>query len=363
MPVSTINAATQIRSGTITLALLASGFSLPTANLAEGALFLKRDGTVALTANLNFNGFTGTGVTTPVSATDIANKAYVDSTTLGLDPKPGVKGLAPANVTTLSGVTTVDGVTYAAGERIFLPFQTTQSQNGIWVVQTTAWTRPLDYAAGSSTVVTEGAYVMVENGTLYKGTGWITSTAGTITVDTTATVWQQFQGATTITSGSGIILTGNQIAVRNGFGISFDGATAVTLTLNGTSLNLAAAGLKITDAASPGQVMLGGAAKAAAFTTFTGDVLSVSGTGVVALAATFRRANSFVVNELPTGTINSVNTSFTTAATPITGSVEVYLNGQKLFPGAGNDYTIASGTITMLSAPITGDRLVVNYQV
>jgi hypothetical protein len=32
-----------------------------------------------------------------------------------------------------------------------------------------------------------------------------------------------------------------------------------------------------------------------------------------------------------------------------------------LEPGAGNDYTISGGTITMLSAPATGDRLKVNY--
>lgn len=363
MPVSTINAAAQIRPGTVTLALIAAGFLLPTAQLAEGALFLKRDGSVALTASLNFNGFTGSGIPTPTAADQIANKGYVDSTTQGLDPKPGVKGLAPANVATLSGTTTQDGVTFGAGDRIFLPFQTTASQNGIWVVQTAGWTRPPDYAAGSSTIVTDGAYVMIELGTLYKGTGWITTTQGTITVDTTATTWQQFQGATTITAGSGILLTGNQISVRNGNGLIFDGATALTLSLSGASLNLSAGGLKISDAASPGQVMLGGAANAATFTTFSGDVASVSGTGAVALSTVFRRTSSFVVNELPTGALNGVNTTFTLAATPVVATVEVYLNGQKLYPGAGNDYTIASGTITMLSAPVTGDRLVVNYQV
>jgi hypothetical protein len=364
MPASQINAAAQIRAATITLALLAPTFSLPTAQLAEGALFLKKDGSVPLTANLNFGGFTGTSVPTPTAADQIANKGYVDSTTQGLDPKPGVRAVAVANVASLSGAATIDGVALTVGvDRLLLTAQTAGAQNGIWVVQTGAWTRPSDYAAGSSTVVTDGAYVMVEQGTAYKGTGWIIASQGAITVDTTATTWQQFQGATTITAGNGVSVTGNVVAVKNGNGLVFDGSTNLTLNLTGASLNLSAAGLKIADAGSPGQVMLGGTSNAATFTTLSGDVLSVGSSGVVTLATAVRRSTSFVINELPGGAVNGTNTIFTLASTPVVGTVEVFLNGQKLFPGSGNDYTVASGTVTLLTAPVTGDRVVTNYQV
>ena len=72
-------------------------------------------------------------------------------------------------------------------------------------------------------------------------------------------------------------------------------------------------------------------------------------------------AANFVTRETPTGTINGSNTAFTLANTPVAGTEQVFLNGLLLEPGAGNDYTIATNTITMLTAPIAGDKLRVNY--
>ncbi len=69
----------------------------------------------------------------------------------------------------------------------------------------------------------------------------------------------------------------------------------------------------------------------------------------------------FVADEVPTGTIDGANTTFTLANPPVAGSVVVDLNGLKQRSGAGNDYTIAGSTITYLSAPLTGDILSVHY--
>ena len=57
----------------------------------------------------------------------------------------------------------------------------------------------------------------------------------------------------------------------------------------------------------------------------------------------------FVENETPTGAINGVNTTFTLASTPATvhsavSSLDLFLNGVLLTPGAGNDYTLSSAT-------------------
>lgn len=53
-------------------------------------------------------------------------------------------------------------------------------------------------------------------------------------------------------------------------------------------------------------------------------------------------STSYADNEVVSGS----GTSWTLANTPTAGSQHVYANGQRLTPGAGNDYTISGATIT-----------------
>ena len=71
---------------------------------------------------------------------------------------------------------------------------------------------------------------------------------------------------------------------------------------------------------------------------------------------------NFVDKEIPSGSINGSNTAFTLANTPVVGSEHVYLNGVLQESGASNDYTISGTAITMLSAPLTGEKLRVSYR-
>lgn len=68
-----------------------------------------------------------------------------------------------------------------------------------------------------------------------------------------------------------------------------------------------------------------------------------------------------VRNEVPSGTINGSNTIFTIANIPNLNTQEVYLNGVRQRPGAGNDYTISGATITFLTAPTLGSNIIVDY--
>jgi hypothetical protein len=68
-----------------------------------------------------------------------------------------------------------------------------------------------------------------------------------------------------------------------------------------------------------------------------------------------------ICNEIPSGLINSLNTSYTIANTPVTGTVMVFLNGLLQAPGGGLDYTISGTTITFVKAPHTGSDLYVYY--
>jgi len=73
-----------------------------------------------------------------------------------------------------------------------------------------------------------------------------------------------------------------------------------------------------------------------------------------------------VTNEIPTGSINSINTIYTLVNVPVEATVEVYLNGLFQAQGSGLDYELnpASGqtqTIVFSKAPRTNSDLYVSY--
>lgn len=73
-------------------------------------------------------------------------------------------------------------------------------------------------------------------------------------------------------------------------------------------------------------------------------------------------AANFVDKETPSGSINGSNVTFTLANTPVSGSEHIYLNGILQAVGSGNDYTISGAVITMLTAPLSGERILVSYR-
>lgn len=68
-----------------------------------------------------------------------------------------------------------------------------------------------------------------------------------------------------------------------------------------------------------------------------------------------------VTNEVPSGVLDAVNTVFTTANTPNSGTVQVFVNGTLQKEGASDDYTVSGSTITMNYAPNSSDVVLVSY--
>jgi hypothetical protein len=67
-----------------------------------------------------------------------------------------------------------------------------------------------------------------------------------------------------------------------------------------------------------------------------------------------------VYGEIPTGTINGVNTIFSTIFAFTPNLLAVFLNGIRL--RRTNDYTeIGSNTFQLVTAPLSGDSLSVDY--
>jgi len=72
-------------------------------------------------------------------------------------------------------------------------------------------------------------------------------------------------------------------------------------------------------------------------------------------------ASAFIDDETPTGTVNGVNKTFVLANTPISGSVKVLVNGQRMKSG-GEDYTISGSTITFNTAPPINSIILTDYR-
>ena len=184
-----------------------------------------------------------TNVADPVSAQDAATKNYVDNVAQGLDPKGSCLVASTANITTLSGLLTIDGVTVSAGDRVLVKNQTAQAENGIYVASASAWARSSDMNTWSEV---PSAYTFIESGSTQSDTGWVcTSNAGG-TIDVTPIVWAQFSGAGSYTAGAGLTLTGNEFSVTDtavtaGSYGNVNGTQTTTFTVNSRGQLTAAA--------------------------------------------------------------------------------------------------------------------------
>jgi hypothetical protein len=109
-------------------------------------------------------------------------------------------------------------------------------------------------------------------------------------------------------------------------------------------------------------VLLGEGTSGVAFATIgtAGRVLTDNGAGADPTFQAPAAVPNFVDSEVPSGTINGTNVTFTLANTPTSGSLHLYLNGVRQTPTS--DYSISTNTITMVAAPNTGDVLLADYR-
>jgi hypothetical protein len=266
-------ASRQIRDGAITDSKIAAGANIASSKLADGSNFLKKNGSVALTGNLDAGNNKVVSVATPTANGDATNKSYVDNLINALPSAYKYRNVHAATTASINlsnpGTDTFDGHTLTSGQRLLVWNQSTQSQNGIYDFNgsSSALTRSSDSDAWDELT---GTLVYVDQGTNYGDKRFFctSNTGGTL------------------------------------------GSTAVTYVQD------------------------------------TAGTLSPT---------------NFVFEETPSGSINGSNTTFTLANTPTSGTLSLYLNGVRQKSGAGNDYTLSTNTITMTTAPISGDVLIADY--
>ena len=234
----------------------------------------------ALDAKLALAGGTMTGAITlsglPTLPLHAASKSYVDAAVEGLHVHASVIAATTANVnlaTALENGDILDGVTLATGNRILVKNQTTQSENGIYVVQASGQpVRATDFDTAAE--VDSGDFVFVTLGTVNANTGYVQTNRPAV-IGTDPISFTQFSGAGTFLAGNGLTLTGNTFAVDTAVtqtrvaNVSdteigyLDGVTSAIQTQLNTKLASATAATTYAPLASP---------------TFTGTVTLPTGT-------------------------------------------------------------------------------------
>ena len=279
---------------------------------------------------------TGTISTNASSATDIVNLLTLQAYAAGISWKNPVTAATTTNIT-LSGLQTVDTVSLVAGNTVLVKNQTDNTKNGIYQVNTGAWT----YATGSTTWAQYvSALVFVEYGT-QAGSAWYCSAQPGGTLGTTAMVWSNFSVASTYTAGTGLTLAGYQFSITN---------TGVAANTYGS-----ATATPVFAVNAQGQIT------SVTNTTITPAIGNVTGlgTGVATFLATPTSANlaaavsdetgsgALVFNNGPTLIAPALGTPASGVVTNLTGTASININGSV---GAT---TPTTGAFTVLSTSST----------
>ena len=186
---------------------------------------------------------TGTISTSPVSGTDIVNKAYADSIASGINfhqsvrlataaalpaytYNNGTSGVGATITANANAALSVDGVAVVVGNRILVKNESgaAEAYNGVYTVTQTGsgaapyiLTRATDFDSSGSGVdqIDAGDFFLVTAGSTQANTSWVQQTPLPITVGTTAIVFTQFAAPVLYSAGTGLTLTGTTFSITN----------------------------------------------------------------------------------------------------------------------------------------------------
>jgi hypothetical protein len=343
------------------------------------------------TANITTANITaGTVSTTPTSANDLVNKTYVDTLVAsGIHFHQPVRVESPTNLNatynngtagvgaTLTNAGTqaalvIDGVTVSVADRVLVYQQTTQTQNGIYVVTdvgsgSTNWilTRSSDadtYVINSAAGLSEGSTVFVQQGATGAGETYTCNTTGVITFGTTNITFAQISSAQIYSAGTGLTLSGTQFSITNtGTAGTYGSASSVpviTTNAQGQVTGVTPTAIAISGAAVSGNIS--GQAGSVANALTAGTFLTAAGTFDGSAARTF------AVDATDANTASKVvardasgNFSAGTITATLSGSATSATTATNLAGGAANQiaYQTGSGTTGFATAPSASNQV------
>jgi hypothetical protein len=172
----------------------------------------------------------------PISPTHAASKEYVDNTALtGLKLGASVQTVSVSNIT-LSGLSAVNGYTPIAGDRILVIGQSTASENGVYIADSSTWSRATD---SDSDAELRGYQYLITAGT-NANYRYGNTNQSTISVGSTSITYQTISAGETdpiFTSSPSFGITTTNISnwntaySRSAVSLAFSGTSTKTLTL------------------------------------------------------------------------------------------------------------------------------------
>ena len=357
------------------------------AGATSGAISLFDGGTGKLLKNsvitINGSGVIS-GVHTPNTGTDAANKQYVDdlastglhyheAVVLSTSPgssrtdtynQPGGAGVGvSATLTAIAnGTLVIDGTVASATIRVLIQDCSNPVGNGVYVVTNAGststqyvMTRSSDadtYIEQSTVGLDAGSYFFTTGGTANKGAAWVNTNSGTISFGSTAITFSLFSNSQVYSAGNGLSLTATTFSLD----------TPVSVLNGGTGNSVAP---------TNGQLLIGNGAAFSLSTISAGTAISVTnGTGSITVANTapdqtvvLTQAGgvtitgtypSFTISSTSSGgTVTSVDSSstvsgFTLTGGPITGAGIITLAGTLAITNGGTGASTQSGARTAL---------------
>ena len=218
-PVTSVNGQTgAVNLGSADVGAMAVGVAVPISQVTNLQSTLNG---LATTASLN------------TAVNGLQSLAQVQGTlTASTEIKQAVNYVATSAISSLAGQQSIDGVLTPTGSVVLATAQPSSVNNGLWVVQSGAWTRTTDFATGAYFI--RGTLAFVQNGTTRANTIW-QETANSGIVDTNANNWSQVMvagGPISYTAGNGISLASNTFSLNvvsgGGLSVTSNGATIDT---------------------------------------------------------------------------------------------------------------------------------------
>jgi hypothetical protein len=198
---------------------------------------------------IDLTGNKAINVASPTALTDGANKGYVDNALAGLSWKADVRVATTTNgtlATAYANGQTIDGQVLATGDRILIKNQTTQTENGIYVVAVSgAPTRSTD---ADATNELNNATVTVLQGTTNALTSWTQTTPNPV-IGSSNIVFATYAAGTVYTAAAtgGLQLSSGAFSVLlpANSGLATSGSGTVVQLDTAPGLVLGAGGLKV----------------------------------------------------------------------------------------------------------------------